>query len=416
MVTTEYNVHLHRPHAKQLPIIESKAKRKVVRAGRRGGKTDLAAHISVKALLDGLHPLYATPTSDQLDSFWYAVCRSLAEPIQANLYRKNELEHSIELSGTRNRLRGKTAWNADMLRGDYADILILDEWQLMDEDMWELVGVPMLLDNNGDALFLFTPPSLRSRSVSKARDPKHANIMFKQAQQDTTGRWEAFHFTSLDNPHLSQEALAEIATDMSPLAYRLEILAEDVEEVPGALWTRELIQKIRVTQHPTLIRIVVGVDPPGGATECGIIAAGIGEDGQAYVIDDKSLRASPDAWAEACLTIYNHNLADRIVGEANYGGDMVENTITQAAKARGQMVSYKSVHASRGKAVRAEPITAMYEQGRVHHVGKFPYLEEEMCTWIPGVSRESPNRLDALVWALTELMLEEESRKLVRFG
>ncbi len=413
---TQYEVHLHLPYESQRLIIASSAKRKIVRAGRRGGKTCLAAQVSVEALLKGLRPLYAAPTSDQLDSFWFEVCRSLAEPIRAGVYRKNEVDHVIERAGTKTRLRGKTAWNADMLRGDYTDLLILDEWQLMSEDTWELVGAPMLLDNNGDALFLYTPPSLRSRSVSKARNPRHAANMYSMAQEDTTGRWEAFHFTSLDNPHLDPQALADIAGDMTSLSYRLEILAEDVEEILGAMWTRALIAETRTTKYPTLARVVVGVDPPGGATECGIIVAGLGDNGHAYVIDDKSIKASPDSWAEAVLTAFNRNTADRVVGEANFGGDMVENTIIQAAKARGQTVAYKPVHASRGKAVRAEPVAAMYEQGRIHHVGEFPYLEEEMCTWLPGVSRESPNRLDALVWAITELMLEPVTHKPFMIG
>lgn len=107
--------------------------------------------------------------------------------------------------------------------------MILDEYQLTNEDAWEVVGVPMLLDNNGDAVFIYTPPSLRSAGVSKARDPRHAAKLFKMAQADTTGRWAAFHFTSHDNPFISKEALSEIIKDMSKQSYRQEILAEDDE-------------------------------------------------------------------------------------------------------------------------------------------------------------------------------------------
>ena len=235
--------------------------------------------------------------------------------------------------------------------------------------------------------------------------------MFKRAEQDS--RWETFHFSSHENPHLSEDALQEITQDMSSLSYRQEIMAEDVDEVPGALWTRQLISDTRVSEHPDLIRVVVGVDPPGGATECGIVGAGIAKDGHLYILADRSLKASPDVWATAVIELYNELQADRIVGEINYGGDMVENTIIQAATSRKQGVAYKNVHASRGKAVRAEPIVAIYEQGRAHHVGEFPYLEEELCTWIPGISKESPNRLDALVWAATELMAVEPPQKMI---
>ena len=404
----EYTVILRKPHDKQTPIRESEAKRKIVRAGRRGGKTVIAATICADKFLRGLRPLYATPTSDQLDTWWFEVKRAFAEPIDAGIFKKNETEHTIEREGTKNCIKGKTAWNADMLRGDYSDFLVLDEYQLMNEDTWEVVGAPMLLDNDGDAMFIYTPPSLHSRSVSKARDPRHATKMFKKASKDTSGRWETFHFASQDNPYISKVALEEITQDMTQVAYRQEILAEDIDEAPGALWTRELINKTRVVVYPDLVRIVVGVDPTGSrGNECGIVVAAVGTDGHGYILDDRSLLGSPGEWADATLTAVVRNQADMVVGEANYGGDMVESTIMQAAKNQGRIIRYKNVHASRGKAVRAEPVVANYEHGRIHHVGDFPYLEDEMVTWIPGESRDSPNRIDAMVWAITELMLGE---------
>ena len=409
MKEIKYPAILRRPHKIQKQIWNSKAKRKIIRAGRRGGKTVIAATICIDKFLQGLRPLYATPTSDQLDTFWFEVKKALAEPIEAGIFKKNETEHTIEKVGTKNRIKGKTAWNADMLRGDYADYLVLDEFQLMNEDTWGIVGAPMLLDNNGDAVFIYTPPSLHSRSISKAHDPLHAAKLFKKAQQDKTGRWATFHFSSFDNPHISGEALEEITQDMTNTAYRQEILAEDIEESPNALWTRKLINETRVTKHPDLVRIVVGVDPTGSrGNECGILIAGLGADGHGYVIDDKSLLGSPGEWANAVLSAYNRNKADIIVGEVNYGGDMVEATIMQAAEADNQTYRYKNVRASRGKAVRAEPVVAQYEQGRVHHVGEFPYLEDEQVMWVPGESRESPNRIDALVWAITELNIKKK--------
>jgi len=404
----EYRVLLRRPHIKQEEIRQSQVKRKIIRAGRRGGKTVIAATICIDKFLEGLRPLYATPTSDQLETWWFEVKRALAEPIDAGILKKNETEHTIEREGTKNRIKGKTAWNADMLRGDYSDFLVLDEYQLMNEDTWEVVGVPMLLDNDGDAMFIYTPPSLHSRSVSKARDPRHAAKMFQKVQQDKTGRWASFHFSSHDNPFISQIALEEITQDMTKLAYRQEILAEDIDEAPGALWSRELINSTRVIKYPDLVRIVVGVDPTGSrGNECGIVVAGLGTDGHGYILDDRSLLGSPGEWADTVLTAYNRNQADMVVGEANYGGDMVESTIMQAAKNQRQVIRYKNVHASRGKAVRAEPVVANYEHDKIHHIGDFSYLEDEMVTWIPGESRESPNRIDAMVWAITELMLGE---------
>ena len=229
--TAEYVVTLRSSdkHPNQAAFINSLAKRKIVRAGRRGGKTVGAATLGLKYFLKGKRVLYATPTTEQINRFWFEIKRALEQPLYAGVYYKNETEHFIEVPGTEQRIKAKTAWNSNTLRGDFCDILILDEWQLMDEDTWDEVGAPMLLDNDGDAVFIYTPPSLRNAGVSKARDPLHAAKMFKKAQSDTTGRWETFHFSSHENPFISKEALGEITKDMSRKAYQQEILAEDDE-------------------------------------------------------------------------------------------------------------------------------------------------------------------------------------------
>lgn len=408
----EYTIHLPKPHVKQAAFIDSTAKRKVIRAGRRGGKTVGISIYAVKRFLDGRRLLYAAPTSEQVGRFWTTVTRALSEPIDANVFRKNETEHIIELPGTEQRIRAKTAWNADTLRGDYADDLIFDEWQLIDEDAWEVVGAPMLLDNNGDATFIYTPPSLHSRSVSKARDPQHAAKLFEMAKRDTSGRWQAFHFTSMDNPYISRDALGEITKDMTSLSYRMEILAEDVNEAPGALWKRKTIDDARLIRAPEdLARVVVAVDPSATSEgdEAGIITAGLGMSSiDYYTIADDSLQGSPEMWAQAAITAYHRHKADCIVAEKNNGGEMVASVIKQAvinARATDKTIGdvpVKLVWASRGKATRAEPVSSIAEQGRDHHVGNFPALEDELCLWIPGDA--SPNRLDAKVWAYTELM------------
>jgi phage terminase large subunit-like protein len=290
---------------------------------------------------------------------------------------KNETKHVVELAGTKQGIRAKTAWNADTLRGDYSDCLFLDEYQLMNEDTWALVGAPMLLDNDGDAVFIYTPPSLRTISRSKACDPRHASKLFKQAAADTTGRWQTFHFTSHDNPHLSKTALDEIAGDMTNLAYRQEILAEEIEDNPGALWNRDMIEAHRCTRVPDMARVVVAVDVAATSNEqsaeTGIIVAGRGVDGDFYVLDDVSLRDSPLKWASAAVVAFHRNKADRIVAEINNGGDMVESTLRTVEG----NIPFRGVHASRGKQVRAEPIAALYEQGKAHHFGVFAELEDQ---------------------------------------
>jgi hypothetical protein len=403
MTTNEadYEIHLPKPHPKQLAFIDSPAKRKVIRAGRRGGKTVGMAICAVQKFLEGKRVLYAAPTAEQIGRFWSEVTRALDEPIKAKVFNKNETEHTVELPGTEQRIRGKTAWNADTLRGDYADVLILDEWQLMNEEAWEVVGAPMMLDHNGDAIFIYTPPSIHSRSVSKANDPQHAAKLFKKAQADTTGRWAVFNFTSHDNPHLSRVALDEITSDMTSLAYRMEIMAEDVDEVPGALWTRQNIEENRKLQVEEMGRIVVGVDPSASSEgdEAGIVTAGV-KDKHLYILGDSSIQGSPLTWATMAVKAYHTHKADCIVAEANQGGEMVAQTIHSVKGA--QNIPVRLVHASRGKATRAEPVAAIYEQGHGHHVGSFPRLEDEMCMWLPG--DPSPNRMDALVWAASELL------------
>lgn len=405
----DYSVHLRKPHLKQAEFIHSPAKRKIIRAGRRSGKTTGIARLASEAFLKGRRVLYAAPTSEQVAKFWNEVLIAFDELIRAKVLYKNETEHILEWTGqpaNQARIRAKTAWNADTLRGDYADLLILDEYQLMSEDAWEFVGAPMLADNDGDAVFIYTPPSIRSNSVSKARDKKHASKMFKEAEKDDTGFWATFHFTSWDNPHVSAEGLKNAQKSMTTLAYRQEMLADDDVEIAGALWTYERIDLFRV-HHPDSIprfaRIAIAIDPAvtatAGSDETGLIAGALGEDGHGYILRDLSGKFSPNEWAGKAVDWYKVNYADCIIAEVNNGGDMVVNTIlTQDAYA-----NVKQVRASTGKLVRAEPIAALAEQGLIHMIGTFPELEEQLCSWVQG--DKSPDRLDAYVWLFTELML-----------
>jgi hypothetical protein len=403
-------------HPEQQKIVDNLAKRTIIRAGRRGGKTTLAADIAVNHFLSGGRVLYAVPTQEQVEKFWFEVTRSLAGPIEAGVLYKNETRHVIEIPGTEQRIRAKTAWNADTLRGDYASLLILDEYQLMCEDAWELVGAPMLLDTDGDAIFIYTPLSLRVTARSKARDPRHAAKLFKQAKEDETGRWAAFHFTSHDNPHISKQALEDISGDMTAIGFRQEIMAEDIDDNPGALWRREWIEDNRLLQAPELARIAVAVDPSVSAAgdEWGIVGGGMAQPEGSdkphlYVLEDASLQATPEEAAKAVVALYHRIGAARVVAEANQGGEMITTIIHQVDPD----VPVNLVHASKGKQARAEPASVVYQQGRGHHVGSFPFLEDELCLWEPGSA--SPNRLDALVWLADELVLKQREVKISWF-
>ena len=290
---------------------------------------------------------------------------------------------------------------------------------------------------------------MRTLSVTKAEDPRHASKMYAaalaemerakhecvhgfgfnspQADGCTEPRkpfWNAIHFSSHANPHLSRQALLDLTKDMTALAIRQEIEAEDVEEMPGALWKLLDIEKYRVgamvgnnriSVPESWARKGVGVDPSGGTNEIGIIGAGTAmchckgyPELHGFVLEDFSLKASPKVWGDAVVTCYRKIDADRIYGEKNFGGDMVEATIKQSDK----NVHYEDVNASRGKAVRAEPVSALYEKGMIHHVGRFDKLENELVTWVPGVSKWSPNRLDSLTWIISRLLVGTSSGSL----
>ena len=183
-------------------------------------------------------------------------------------------------------------------------------------------------------------------------------------------------------------------------------LGLDYDDVDGALWKWVLIDDNRVYDQPdSLDRIVVPIDPAvtseDSSDETGIVVcARKGNHG--YVLSDVTGKYSPNEWASTAIAEYRKHEADRIVGEVNNGGDMIETTIRN----QDRMISYKSVRATRGKAIRAEPIVSLYEEGRIHHIGYFPELENELTTWVPG--DKSPNRLDSLVWGMSYLFNEEE--------
>ena len=206
--------------------------------------------------------------------------------------------------------------------------------------------------------------------------------------------------------NLSPVSLAQYRMWEGTTRGRQELHGELLEDMPGAKWQRPWIEDHRVTEHPELTRVIVGVDPSGNSgkggknkgDETGIVVVGIAADGQIYVLDDASLEASPDEWAKAVAKAYELHSADRVVAEKNFGGAMVEHTLRMAAPD----LPIKMVTASRGKVIRAEPVAALYEQGRVHHVGAFPELEDQMTQW-ESSNPDSPDRMDALVWAITEL-------------
>lgn len=194
---------------------------------------------------------------------------------------------------------------------------------------------------------------------------------------------------------------------------RQELEAEILEDVEGALWNYLLIDTYRINKKdlPDLKYIAIGVDPAGSSkgAEIGIVAAGVDEEGRGYVIADSSLHGSPDKWASEAVRLYHFLGANEMVVETNYGGEMAIDTIRTRDKEK--RIKFTDVKAGVNKAARAQPIVALYEQSVIHHAGSFGGLENQMCTWSPLESTESPDRIDALVWALSRLKIKAKLAK-----
>lgn len=294
---------------------------------------------------------------------------------------------------------GYNATQPAQLRGPQFDAAWCDElakWRYARET-WDMLQFGLRLGERPQALVTTTPRPIP---------------VLKEIIADATT--VVTHGSTFDNAgNLASSFLSKIKTRYEGTRLgRQELNAEMLDDLPGALWTRAMIDDKRIKAAPDMRRIVVAVDPSGTAgseddgDSIGIVIAGLGIDGRGYVLGDWTCKLSPDGWGKRAVKAYDKFGADRIIAERNFGGAMVEHVIRTVDKS----VSYKEVTASRGKVARAEPIAALYEQGRVSHVGGLPELEDQMCLIGPDgyIGEGSPDRADALVWALTELMLTPE--------
>lgn len=397
----------------------------LILAGRGFGKSRTGAETVRKWALKypGCHiALVGRTAADVRD----VMVRALMTPWRGGILKADEIPLSVPSARAlvwRNGSRATTysAEEPNQLRGPQHDFAWCDElaaWpssitkqrersdvgaRSAMEEMWH-EGVMMGLRGSGEC----KAPLDRTRViVTTTPRPKRLvrELIVDKGTHVTRGR-------TYDNAvNLPKEYVAQLHAryDGTRLG-RQEIDAEILDDIAGALWTHATIDDNRVDKAPDLVRVVVGVDPSGKSEdgdEQGIVVAGKGTDGHCYVLADRSTQDTPDGWGRRAVQAYLDFKADRIVAEKNYGGEMVEFVVTTAAKAMDVRAPYRGVDASRGKAVRAEPVSALYEQGRVHHVGNdMEALEEQMRGYVPENGR-SPDRMDALVWAITDLMLGE---------
>lgn len=284
-----------------------------------------------------------------------------------------------------------------------ADILWVEEAAKISEYAWDIIA-PTVRKPGSEIWISFNPQRSLDETYQRFVVRKRTDCISVK-----TG-WE-------DNVWMPDELRAEKDETFlrSPLKYRNIWGGEPITESQGALWTAAMVEASRLdlAKMPPLQRVVVAIDPAVTANEhsdeTGIVAVGLAVNDHCYVLEDVSGKYSPKEWAWKAIALGAKWSADRVVAEVNNGGDLVEQNL----RAVSPMLPFRKVHASRGKLIRAEPASSLYEQGRVHHVARLETLEDQMVTWSPQSGERSPDRLDALVWALFDLVIEPEAQRII---
>lgn len=288
-----------------------------------------------------------------------------------------------------------SAEEPDALRGPQCYKAWADEtasWKY-DQDTWDMLQMGLRLGDNPQCVITTTPkPTKLIRALVKDSTTHVTKGTTYENKDNLSGSFFEFVIKKYEGTTIGRQ----------------ELNAELLEDVEGALWRMKNIENNRVTKLPDLKRIVIPIDPAAtshaDSDETGIVPVGIDFNGIGYVLDDLSGIHTPNKWANIAINQYDKYKADRIIGEANNGGDMIETILRNIDKS----VSYQKVWASRNKQTRAEPIAALYEQNRVKHYGNLSELESEMTTWDATEGARSPNRIDSLVWGLSHLMLNKK--------
>jgi phage terminase large subunit-like protein len=379
---------------KQLPPDDLDWRSWLILGGRGAGKTRAGAEwVKAQALGDW--------TQDQSHAERIAIIGPTLEQARAVMIEGKSGLLSIHMEGERPHYEPSkrlitwpngaiaqvfSADEPESLRGPQFDAAWCDElakWRL-GEAVWDMLAFALRLGERPRVVITTTP---RPVPLVKKLLADPATAVTRTATFDNETR-------------LAKSFIADVTERYGGTRLgRQELEGELIEDDPDALFRRGMIESGRVKTAPEMKRIVIAVDPPAShgkkANACGIICAGLGLDGLVYVLDDHSLeRAKPIQWAERVVALYHARAACRVVAEVNQGGAMVEQILREVDP----QLSFRAVHATRGKRARAEPVAALYEQGRVRHAGVFPELEDEMVSAI-GEGMKSPDRMDALVWA-----------------
>lgn len=391
-----------RAHPGQIPPKDRQWSVYLMRSGRGGGKTRAGSEWVLQRVREGYRSIAlvgqtAADVRDTMIELGESSIMKVARPHERPVYEPSKRRLTFPNGAVAVAYNGD---EPDQLRGPQHDSCWVDELAKFryPEECWDNLMFGLRLGPNPQAFVTTTPrpiPIIRKLIADK----------------DTID----VRFSTYDNAeNLSPIFLQRVRERYEGTRLgRQELYGEILDDNPGALWKRDIIENLRVREHPPLARIIVAVDPAvthnEDSDETGIVTAGIAASGHCYVLDDSSLQGSANQWAVAAVRAYHKWEADRIVGEVNNGGDLVEVNIRTVDPG----VPYEAVTASRGKLIRAEPVSALYEQGKVHHVGTFPQLEDQMVEWVPG--ERSPDRMDALVWAITKLIPAAQTADPSRF-
>lgn len=357
----------------------------LVLASRQAGKSTVAAAMAVYTAVSAQGTvLVMAPTERQSTEL---VLRARKMATLARLDLEAEGRTYLEFAGG-GRLIALPS-HPEGVRGYTAVMVVLDEAAYISDDLY-FAARPMLAVTRGRILAISTPAGKRG--------------WFWREWHEGGAYWHRVRVGAEEVPRFTPNFLEQERARLGERVFRQEYLAEFVDELQGALWRWEWFERpaFRLEAPPAdLVRVVVGVDPAASSegAETGIVVVGLGQDGHYYVLGDYSTRGSPEAWRARVLHAYQAHQADVVVAERNQGGDMVA-AIFRAAS---MDLPLRLVTATRGKAVRAEPVAVLYEQGKVHHVGVMRELETQLTGWVPG-DPVSPDRMDALVWAVTYLM------------
>jgi len=385
-------------------FFETDVKFLVVTKGRRFGLTHGAGKAFIEWAIEGKRLLWGDTINSNID-------RYVQRYIEPDL-KKNEIPYKWnaqkkELRILDGHIDFRSADIPQNWEGFGYDIIFLNEAGIILKDPYLFTNavLPMLMDFPNSRLIAGGVPKGKIGKDGKT----HAFYKMAQAGIANQKGYKHLNYSSYDNPLLRNEDIDQLKDEinrMNPDMVKQEIYGQFVDNAGGLLWDELIIERQRITKAPELTRIIVSIDPAVSKTmqsdETGIIVLGKSANGHIYILEDLSGKYSPNEWATVAYQAFKRWDADCYVAEKNQGGDMVQTVIRQVDE-RGRIIL---VTATKGKALRAEPIYSLYEQGKVWHVGMFPHLESQMATFNPDSNAGSPDRVDALVHGATELDIQ----------